>query len=404
MKKTYWLLYALLFGVLAALLPHTGYGPDLSSWILWAQHIHALGLGEAYTIPDNNYPPVYLYILWLYGKLAGSSAAIREQVYYLRLLTLPFDFAGALLAASVVRRPARRFAASLLLLGNVAYLYNTLLWGQTDAIYSCFVFAAFLLASRQRTAGSCWFFVLAVNTKLQAMVFLPALLLLWLPVWVAERKQLPRALAGGLLLQVLLLVPFFKAGGWAYLAKLLAVGQHAVGYYPFLSMNAYNIWYLLVGKDQIGLSDTLPYLGLTYRTWGLVWFGLAAAIILLPLARETRSRLLGEARPLDATRWLLAFGLLPLAFCFFNTQMHERYWHSALLFLAAYGFRSGRYGLLAVCSVAYYLNLNQVLRAAPQFVPIPEPVVALLFAAVLLLGTYQLYRPGTPPTLRSFEA
>ncbi|RTQ50291.1 hypothetical protein EJV47_11745 [Hymenobacter gummosus] len=404
LNEPYLLLYLLLFGVLVVLLPRTGYGPDLSSWILWAQHIHARGLGEAYTIPDNNYPPVYLYVLWLYGKLAGSAAAIREQVYGLRLLTLPFDVAGALLAGRLVRRPARRFAASLLLLANTAYLYNTLLWGQVDAIYTCFAFGAVLLALRQRAAYSGWLFVLALNTKLQAVLFLPGLLLLWLPLWAERRSELLRALIGGGLLQAALLLPFFSAGGWAYLGRVVAVGQHAVGYYPYISQSAYNLWHLLVGPGQVGLSDTRPYLGLTYRAWGLIWFGLAAAVILLPLARHTVRQLRGRARPLDRARVLLAFGLLPLAFCFFNTQMHERYWHGALLFLAAYGFTSGRYAAYALASGAYYLNLNQVLRAAPQFMPAPGPAVALLFAAVLLLGLYQLYQPAgaSRPGLRSF--
>ena len=55
---------------------------------------------------------------------------------------------------------------------------------------------------------------------------------------------------------------------------------------------------------------------------------------------------------------LLSLGLIPLAFCFFNTQMHERYWHPALLLLGAHAILTRRYVLFGVFSLAYYLNVE----------------------------------------------
>ena len=133
-------------------------------------------------------------MLFAYGRLAGSAAAIIRHRHELRAFTLLFDFAGALAAVSVVEGHRRRFWLSLLLLLlNGAYLYNTLIWEQVDAIYTCLSFGAVLLALRRRLVGSVLLYLVAFNMKLQAIIFLPALLLLWLPLARAAPWRLAEA-------------------------------------------------------------------------------------------------------------------------------------------------------------------------------------------------------------------
>ena len=88
--------------------------------------------------------------------------------------------------------------------------------------------------------------------------------------------------------------------------------------------------------------------------------------------------------------------MIPLLFAFFNTQMHERYWHAAVLFLAAYGFLRRDYWPYVLVSVAYFLNLEGVLRflqLKKYSVLIFDPrFVAGLFALAIVLGLIKLYR------------
>ncbi|RYY16942.1 MAG: hypothetical protein EOO36_10445 [Cytophagaceae bacterium] len=330
--RAHWLLYALLFALLLLLTPHAGYLSDVEYWENWATHIGAHGLGNAYTYASNNYNPLYQYVLYAYAKLAGSPQHITAYIHCLKAFTLLFDFGGAILAARYVGwgDGNQRFILSLLFLLNLGYLYNTVVWEQVDAIVSTLAFAAVVQALRQRPASSFVCLVLALNTKTQAIIFLPPLLLLWVPQWWRAPRRLWQSIGLGAVVQLLILGPFIRSGA---LPRVLYIVRDAVGHFPLASLNCYNLWVLLL-NDFI-VPDTRLYAGLTYKSWGLLGFGAASAVVLLPLALATLHRL--RARQVfslaDAALVLLSLGLIPLTFSFFNTQMHERYWHPALLLL-----------------------------------------------------------------------
>lgn len=388
-------LYALLFGLLLALAGATAHEGDREAWRSWAVHLFRHGLGNAYALPTLDYNPLYHYVLWLFGRLAGSVAAIQTYSHGLKPFTLLFDFAGALLAASLLRGGWRRFVGSLWLLLNAGYLYNTLVWQQVDAIFTGLAFGAVLLALRGRAAWSLVCYVLALNAKLQAIIFLPPLLLLWLPLWGRRPMGLLRAAAAAALVQTLLLAPFIWGGAQNYLPRILHINFTAGGVYPYTTVNAFNVWTLLMPDALFWVPDTLRKFGLSYRQWGLLAFGGGSALALAPLLSLAWRRVRARAvfAPSDARLVLLAAGLLPLLCCFFNTQMHERYWHPAVLFLGAYALLSRRWLPYALTSVGYLLNLHTMFshyhhRPAP-LVQYPQ-LVALLFALALLTGFHAL--------------
>jgi Gpi18-like mannosyltransferase len=394
----------LLFVLLLLLVPRMGHSGDLDFWSRWADYIFEHGLGNVYQVPDNNYNPLYHYILWLFGKMMGSTEKINYYRPELKGFALLFDFAGAFWAASLVPERPRRFGLALLLLFNLGYLYNTLLWAQVDAIYTCFAFGAVVLAVQQRAVGSMLCFVLSLAAKTQAIIFLPPLLLLWVPLWWHRPWRLVRAGAAGALLMVAILAPFIWWSGENYLPRIIEINFKATEVYPYLSLNAFNIWYWLSPTDMPGqVSDALPFAGLTYHTWGLLLFCGFSALALLPLLVAAGQCLL--ARPVhgasvqpmpDMALVLLSCGIIPILFAFFNTQMHERYWHAAILFLAAYGFLRHDYLPYVLASVAYFLNLEAILHSLQLMkygVLVFHPwFVAVLFGLVILLTLFKLYR------------
>lgn len=392
----------LLFTLLLLLVPRAGHDSDMSFWVSWAKDIYYQGLSNIYQSPANSYNPLYHYILWLFGGLMGD---VDKMVYYrhwLKAFTLVFDFAGAFWAASLVRERDRRFGLVLLLLLNIAYLYCTLVWIQVDAIYTFFAFGAVVLAVRQRPVASMLLFVLALATKPQAVVFVPPLLFLWAPQWWHRPLRLVQSLGAGAGLMTLILAPFVWGGLQNDLPRILEINFKAANFFPVLSMNAYNLWYALgVAPDPGKAPDYNLFAGLMYRTWGLLLFFSTSALALLPMLLQAlrsvrRSPNAAPSAQPDMALTLLTCGLIPILFAFFNTQMHERYWHAAVLFLAAYGFLRRDYVLYVLVSVAYFLNMEGVLRhleLKKYTILIFDPrFVAGLFAIAIVLGLVKLYR------------
>lgn len=396
----HWGLYAMLFVLLLLLTPNAGFVGDVGCWKMWATHMGAYGLGNAYTLEANNYNPLYQYVLFGYAKLAGSPAAIVTYIHWLKAFTLLFDFAGAILAVRWFGwgDGNQRFLLSLLFLLNIGYLYNTVAWEQVDAIVSTLSFVAVVQALRQRSVSSLVWLVLALNMKTQAIIFLPPLLLLWAPQWWQTPRRLAQAVGLGAAVQAGLLLPFALSGTLPRLGEVLS---GAVDHYPFASLNSYNMWVLFF-KDFL-VSDSQLYAGLSLKNWGLLSFCLASAIILLPLGLATLLKLRTRTvfGPADSSLVLQSLWLVPLAFCFFNTQMHERYWHPALVLLGAHAVLTRRYVLFIVCSVAYYLNTEAILHLLGSFSRYPAllfrpKLVATLFGGAMLLGMWQLYQLASP--------
>lgn len=411
-----WGYYLLFFVMLVLLVPQAGLAGDEFFWLYWSNFMAEHGLANAYQDPGDNYNPFYQYVLWAYGQLMGSQERIEHYVHFLKAFTLVFDFAGAIWAASLVAERNRRFELSLLLLFNIGYLYNTLAWNQIDAIYTLWSFGAVVLAVRGRLRWSAVFYALALCTKTQAIIFLPPLLLLWAPLAWQRPGRAAQALGVFGLLILLVLAPFIWLGDENYLPRILEINVKAASFYPNISMNAYNFWHLVMPADLdlTATSDESPFWGLTCKAWGLLLFCAGSAAALMPLLLYAIRSVLAmrrhgrEAlRPPSFPLVLLCVGLIPLLFAFFNTEMHERYWHPALLFLGAYGLLTRRYWPYVLVSVGYYLNLEAImkyLQLKNYHVLLFTPwFVATLFGLALALAFWQLYarvwrhepRPGS---------
>ncbi len=388
----------LLFGLLLLLVPRAGFDGDVGCWVNWSTYGFENGLGNVYQVNENNYNPLYHYILWLYGQLCGSAESILRNRHWLKVFTLVFDFAGAFWAASVVPERARRFGLALLLLLNISYLYDTLIWEQVDAIYSMFSFGAVLLAVRQRAVGSALLFGLALAAKTQAIMFLPTLLLLWGPLWWRRPARLVWVVLASAALAVLILAPFIWGSWENYLPRIIAINVEAANRNPFLSMNCFNLWHwVAVDYTDSWGADTRVVAGLSYHHWGLLLFAGSLALALAPLLREAVRRLRGATDPGPTLALvLLSSGLVPLLFSFFNTQMHERYWHASLLFLASYAFLSRNYWPFTLVCIGYFLNLEATLHFLDlhnyKVLIFNSRFVAGIFALAIVLAFGSLYR------------
>jgi hypothetical protein len=227
------------------------------------------------------------------------------------------------------------------------------------------------------------------------MFFLP--LLLYVLALHFERKQLVKigiSLFCALLLQFLIISPFYFNGDFD---KLWNVIENSVGKFPHITMNAYNFWALLVDSKNFFDSDADQFWLFSYKSWGLLLFLSSSFMaLIIPLVRVFKKLILGKSLNNSLNEILLLGAIIPLLFFFFNTQMHERYSHPAFIFITIYSLLNRKIHILVIPSIAYFLNLEDVLQAfntqnystliyTPFF-------IALLYLLTIVLLFIELYK------------
>lgn len=334
--------------------------------------------------------------------MTGDAGKIRDMIHYLKLITLVFDFIIGFFIALMIKRQEMNWEKILLnviifYLLNIAILYNSIVWNQVDSILTCFAFISCYFAFKKRITLSLVFLILAINFKLQAIIFVPIIGLLLLPVAVSTFSvmRLAQWLLVPCLLQLLIVLPFLMAGTGE---KLLDVVFNSVGKYPKVSMNAYNIWDIfLPGANLIEMNDSEIFIGATYKTWGLCMFFISSAIALFPLAKRALLAIIKKKEfTISLEKFLLTCSLIPLLFFFFNSQMHERYSHPAFAFLVTYALYTKKPFVAIIGCLAYLLNLEGVLRALGlhlynRALIFDRTFIACLFLLVIVLLYADLY-------------
>lgn len=397
------LLAAIFYVVLVLLLPDVSHPGDMGHWERWTAFMLVEGFANVYdyglvypTIFGCNYPPVLLYFLAVFGKVAGSVEAITLHAKYFKMIPLLFDFIGAFSIFLLIKKDAKTQFLPLLLLFNIAYLYNSIFWGQVDGIPSAFVVLSLIFAVRSDLTLSLVFYVLAINTKIQMFIFFPLLGLVLLPNFLISTRKLAMSVAIAGAVQLILLLPFFIAGTGG---KLFYVLTHSVDQYTNISLNAFNFWHLVMNENPLYKKDFQLWLfGFSYKTWGLSLFFISTVLALFPVflkSIQVWKQKTGIDKNFKEMVFLSAF-LLAVCFFFFNTQMHERYSHPAMIMSFYFGILSRQYWIYGIASLAYFLNLELVLKAFnltfyDSFV-FNEKFIAALFLVAMILGFAQLYR------------
>lgn len=381
----------LLFFVFIILtLPNFWHG-DLFCWRGWALSINTSGIGNIYRT-DANYPPLLMYLLSFFNFLEGTNANVTKNMNYFKVITLVFDFLPLVLFFVFRKVHELKNRHYFFLLFNIAYLYNTIIWGQLDAIPSALAIIAVFVALRYPTLAMVMY-VLALNMKLQAIIFFPVLVLC-LATKLSSVKSTLKGILVSLLVQVVLLIPFMRAHT---LKKLWAVVLDSGGYYPYASMNGFNLWHLVLKGNPSTIWDTDKAFGLSYKFIGFALFLIVSGVTLFPLIVKTIRTMVVKVRPRNYQELMfLSTGMIAIVFFFFNTEMHERYSHPAMIFLFFYSTYRRKFGLYILVSVAYLLNVEKVLgyySSIAHHTAIFEPkFIASLFLLALVIGITNIYK------------
>ena len=372
-------------------LPKTGLDGDIYCWISWSTFFTSAPFTRVYSSGYINYPPFFLYFLKFFSMIFGSEAAIKTNINWLKIVAFIFDLLPLVVLFRFFRNSTYLSWVKYLLLFNVGYLYNSLYWGQVDSIHNAFIAMACLFMYRRPLLAAS-LLVFALNSKLQTISILPVFAIAFIPYIRSDKFNLLRLVAAGIVTQAILLSPFLLYGGLREFAKM-AVGS--VGYYPVLSMNAFNFWYLFIPGDLGMVSNQLPFMGITYQTWGVILFFGAAVLAIFPLFTLSLTKANNQLKDQNSIAFLaITTGLTILVFFYFNTEMHERYSHGAMVLFFVYGVFTRKMDLFLLLSVVYLLSLDVILKAlnldytAFYFRPI---FLSIFYLAVIILAFFRVY-------------
>ena len=406
------LLVVSFYAFLACFLPYSTF--DWDSYVRWAEQIRIIGFENIYLHHYVNYMPFNIYAIQLWQLICGWQG--WQLVGYFQLIKIyPIIFDA--LTVLLLLRFAKHYRASLLtvallFLPNIAFQYNSFIWGQFDSVYTFFcLFTVFFLLRKQPIAAVIMF-LFALNSKIQAIVLLPALATAaWVLIYSDEKKwrvkMLRTLVVGGfvtLALQAVFLLPF---SGTPPLQILTLVLQRSVSLSNYITFNADNFW-ILIGMRSMQDSDSLKGLfGLTIKNWGYLLFAVSSILTFLPLAFSAlpnpnhwskRLRDISSWSPSERAEWIaLICYLQSLSFFYFFTQMHERYSHPTLVFAGLFAIISRKKSVFFITCLAYLINLEQINKYWAHVIDLSKiswigQLSALLFLIGLVLAFVSLYR------------
>ncbi|HUG28934.1 MAG TPA: phospholipid carrier-dependent glycosyltransferase [Candidatus Limnocylindria bacterium] len=397
--------------IIAYLLPGSGFKVDLNAFQFWASDLADNGLFGFYSREFfHDYTPGYLYVLWLVGGVANVlGTGVGDLI---KIPPIVGDLALAYLVWSMTRElggseRAARLGALLVILNPVTW-FDSVVWGQVDSVGVVFLLLALRELWRDRPERAAILATLAALVKPQLGILIPIVAIVvirrafwpqggfgledpperraWTTAW-EERVRGPIRVVttglAGLLTAIVVSLPF----GLSFTGLIAQIFKTAGGY-PYLSVNAFNPWALLIQTTADGREESIaltrswicdstilasPPTEFRIGPWVIPELGSAgsavdvcpdgvmigafpavlvgAALFLI----ATMIVLAVVARRPDRITMIVALAIMSLAFFVLPTRVHERY----LFPLAAIG------AILAAVSLRW--RLAYVLSAAATF-------------------------------------
>jgi Gpi18-like mannosyltransferase len=334
-----------------------GGGQDIEFWRSWIIQLQTGG----YHALDANYPPILLHWFRLFAWLNEYLGFMPHGDWLVKGWTqLPIFISHLYLLELVGKELTRQglnplhSATFWLTAFNPALLHNGPVWGQVDLLPFVPVYFALVFAMDERRAHWSWpFMAIALLCKFQAIVFVPLLCGLSLRF---PKRHIVGAL-GALFVFAIAFSPFMVSGDAVKAFERAYIDN--LGIYPYSSLNAANLWYLLAGGSMQPDSTSLltgDWSSFSIARWitpskmGLGLFGLLSLIIAIVATRKKR---------LEDVYGLAVLSVV--SFFAVSSGMHERYMFLAIPFAALWGCQARQYlTWYPVLTTLVYVNMNFV--------------------------------------------
>lgn len=379
---------------------------DLNFYVDWSTGVTHDFYGAYNNIESLDYPPLFLFPLFLTGKLLSVEALAVFEPYRMLALKgwqLLFDTACVPLFYMVLRRwgVLAGIAGAAIWAVNPTALLNSAYWGQTDAIMIFLLVAAFALLERRRAVWSGVVMTLACLMKFQSLYFAPVYALVLLTAY-PPRKCL-QTVAAGAGTAAAVFLPFMMRSG-----IMLPVRIYFGGFkkYAGTSLNAFNL-YGALGLNYQSIDTRLAG-GVTAEMVSVIACVLACALLIYLFFTAT-----------DRSLWLLGFVFMQTIFLF-SARMHERYQIPALAMalVACFCHKNrklfiGFVALTVMTFLNHFFVIEEMLTADKSLawiarydmiVIVLSWVNLLLYAWTLAVSLHIFYKRGRKPFLQTLRA
>jgi len=331
---------------------------------LWINEISNQGF-KALAGDFYDYAPAYMYLLIIAAQFGAKSMVA------MKLISVCFDFVVAVAAGLVVYEIRKKESLSMLVFSIVwlapTVISNSSMWGQCDAVYASFLMLTVLFFVKDQSRVAMIFYGIAFAFKLQAFIWLPVIILLWLfkKIKTIDFLWIP-------LMYFISIVPAWMAG--RPFSELLGIYFAQVGVDTNrLSMKYPNIYYII---GELNLPEWYTHAG-KYFAVGVILLFMVALIYKLMKTRLTPELLL-----------LICYSQGALAL-YFLPQMHERYGYFIEIIAIILGVLCIKmfwvpvvHILITFITYSYYYNYDR-----PKNIPIF--VLALCMLALMLFMIYK---------------
>ena len=158
-----------------------GHGYDLSCFRSWSLRLAQNGLGNFYSSDNfNNYPPGYMYVLWIIGKL--KLAFNLDDLAFNRLLRIPALIIDIVSALFIYKTAKKKFTPNISLIIMSVWLFNptvvldSSIWGQVDIIYTFCLCLMLYFITEKKLIYSYFTFAVCILLKPQSFIVTPILI------------------------------------------------------------------------------------------------------------------------------------------------------------------------------------------------------------------------------------
>ncbi len=363
---------------------------DVNTFKSWSRMLISSPLSEFYTGDAfADYPPGYLYVLWLLaqtGKLLGLSI---ESLDYTVLIMMPAIICDIALSAFIYLVAIKRFSHSSAFLVAVAFLFNPAIlinssvWGQVDIIYTGISLMSLYCLYKKKYTPAFLLFALNITVKPQVLILSPIYLYCIFRILKDRVMSFGGLVRLGLSCIALIFLIFLPFTHNFDFMPILSQYVSTLTQYPFATLNAYN-FYALFGANGKVLDEI--FVVMPYSFFGTLSLILITAASFYVLSKQKKS-----------TNFFYVGAFLSVMTFIFSVKMHERYIYPALAFLLmAYLLKPNKHMLILFIgfSVTLFLNCLDILMGL--YIPFPPNIYQcwllpyVSFANTILTG-YMIY-------------
>lgn len=344
-RYTNWLVMALVLGLLLRLFilrfPYM-FTLDVNTFRAWTDTIVKVGPANFYASTWSDYPPVFMYFLWIWGHIqqvfTGSS---MPGVVWTKLPGCLADIINGFLIFQLLKgRVAIRsaFRTAVFYVFNPVVIFVSAVWGQVDAVITMMMLLVSLTVLLNWLIPAAVLTATSVLVKPQGLFMIPVV---FFSMWFRQPvKKWPVAIGAALGVVYLLLLPatWNKLGGMVTTAigpmpafllqpffwftqQMQQTGEN----YKYSTVNAFNIWMLPPPNEPWKPDDRILFF-LPHHTWGL--------ILVVALLALVGWYLFKKRHEFNAYHYFLSASVVLTGYYMLATRMHERYIFPALAFLA----------------------------------------------------------------------